>query len=141
MYRCRLVREGTELVPDSLIQTPGTVVAVAQAMLEDQDRECFLIMFSNARHRVNGSHVVSMGDVSSSIVCPREVFKAAILAGPSRIACAHNHPSGDPSPSPDDMAVTGKLKEAGKLLGIELLDHVIIGSNGRHVALRDRGLI
>lgn len=141
VYKVRLVRESTELVPDTQITHAGAIVATAQALLQEEDREVFLVLFLNARSKVNGAHVVSVGDLDSSIVHPREVFKAAILAGASRIVCAHNHPSGDPGPSPEDIAVTQRLKEAGKLLGIELLDHVIIASDGRHVSLRERGLI
>lgn len=140
VYRCRLVRETTETLPDTLIGDPGAVVATARAILQDQDRECFLVMFLTTRNKVNGAHVVSVGDLTSSLVHPREVFKAAILASADRIAVAHNHPSGDPAPSGADIQVTKRLQEAGKLLGIDILDHVIIG-DGRHVSLREQGLM
>lgn len=141
VYRCRLVKESTELVPDVCIASDGMLVATARELLQDSDREVFLILFLNARNKVNGAHVVSVGDLESSLVHPREVFKAAILAGASKLACAHNHPSGDPSPSPADIQVTQRLTEAGKLLGIELVDHVVIGCSGAHTSLRQRGLI
>jgi DNA repair protein RadC len=140
VYRCKLVRETTELLPATLIENPNAVVAAARAMLEDRDRECVLVMFLTARHQLCGMSIVSVGDVDSALMHPREVFKCAILASAVKIAVAHNHPSGDPSPSPADMQVTKRLQEAGKLLGIELMDHVIIGA-GRHCSLLERGLI
>ncbi len=76
---------------------------------------------------------------NSSLVHPREVFKAAILANAAAIICVHTHPSGDPSPSAEDMEITRRLVEAGKILGIEVLDHVIIGD--RWVSLKERGCI
>jgi len=69
------------------------------------------------------------------------VFKPALLAGASALLVAHNHPSGDPEPSADDLALTRRLVSAGNLLGIELLDHIVLGENGRFVSLRDRGVI
>ena len=93
------------------------------------------------RHRVLGLHTVSVGCLSSSLVHPREVFKPAILAGSAALLVAHNHPSGDPEPSAEDVALTRRLAAAGTLLGIELLDHLILGEAGRFVSLRERGVL
>jgi DNA repair protein RadC len=92
----------------------------------------------NNRHRVIGWAVVSVGTVNSSLVHPREVFGPAIRMGSSAILLAHNHPSGDPEPSIEDKQVTKRLLEAGELLGVPVLDHIIIGSEGSYVSLRER---
>ena len=76
--------------------------------------------------------------LDSTLVHPREVFKAAMLANAAAIVLAHNHPSGDPTPSPDDMALTRRLVDAGRLIGVDVLDHIVIG-DGRHVSFRERG--
>jgi DNA repair protein RadC len=84
---------------------------------------------------------VSVGCLTSSLVHPREVFKPAILAGSAAILAAHSHPSGDPEPSAEDIALTRRLAAAGQLLGIDLLDHIILGEAGRFVSLRERGVL
>ena len=104
----------------------------------DPEIECAAVLFLNRRHRVKGHQFLSMGTVHSTMIHPREVFRAAIVACASNIVLMHNHPSGDPSPSPADVKVTRELVEAGKLLGIELIDHVVIG-NPSQASLRDMG--
>ena len=102
------------------------------------DREEFRVLLLNAKHRVMGVHTVSIGSLTVSIVHPREVYKAAILANAAAIIGIHNHPSGNPDPSPEDHALTKRLSEAGNILGITLLDHVIIGQN-THYSFADQG--
>jgi len=87
-----------------------------------------------------GIHTVSIGTINTGIVQPREVFKAAILAGACAVILAHNHPSGDPEPSEEDRKTTDKLRKAGKLLAIEVLDHVIIGAKS-YVSFSEQGWI
>jgi len=94
----------------------------------------------NQKNGIIGINTVSVGNLSSSIVHPREVFKPAIVAGAASIIVAHNHPSGDPTPSSNDIYVTTRLKEAGDILGIAVLDHVIIG-DGCYVSLKARDLL
>lgn len=91
------------------------------------DRERFLTLALDPRKRLLGVEEVSVGTLNSTIVHPREVFKGLILANAESFICVHNHPSGDPRPSPEDLAVTRQLKEVGQLLGIPLLDHVVLG--------------
>ena len=86
-------------------------------------------------------HTVSMGSLTASIVHPREVFKAAILANTAAIVCGHNHPSGDVQPSREDRAMTKRLVDAGKLLGIEVLDHIIIGREGVYFSFADENIL
>ncbi len=91
------------------------------------DRERFLTLALDPRKRLLGVEEVSVGTLNQTLVHPREIFKALILANAESFVCVHNHPSGDSNPSPEDLAVTRKLKEAGELLGILLLDHVVLG--------------
>lgn len=103
-------------------------------------KEVFKSLLLDAKNRVMSARTVSVGDLTSSIVNPREVFKDAVIASAASIVVAHNHPSGDPTPSPEDVSVTKRLMEAGRILEIEVLDHIVIG-DGTFVSLKERGLI
>lgn len=96
--------------------------------LENADREYFVALYLDKKCSINAANIISVGGLSNTIVHPREVFKIAILTSSNSIIVCHNHPSGDPSPSKEDIEVTKRLVKAGKILGIELLDHVIIGN-------------
>jgi DNA repair protein RadC len=102
------------------------------------DREHFLVCGLDAKHRVIGINVVSVGTLTLSIVHPREVFKPLIVMNAAAWLCSHNHPSGDPAPSQEDRLLTTRLREVGELLGITLLDHVILGE-ARHYSFADDG--
>ena len=114
--------------------------------LAEAPEERFVLLCLDTRNALIAYTEVSRGTVDRSTVHPREVFRFAILAGASRVFIAHNHPSGDVSPSPQDLKVTEALNEAGKLMGIELLDHLVVGhslaTGLRHYAsLRERGCL
>ena len=102
------------------------------------DQERFVVACLDTQHRIQSVVVASIGTLDASLIHPREVFKPAILEGSSAIILSHNHPSGDPTPSPEDRAVTDNLTQAGEILGIDVLDHIIHG-DGTHqqVSLRD----
>ena len=93
----------------------------------EPEKEHFVVLFLNTKLRCTGYHVVSVGSLNEAIAHPREVFRAAIVAGAFGVILSHNHPSGDPSPSNADRTTTARMEEAGKLLDIRVLDHVIIG--------------
>ena len=120
---------------------PGDVAAVLWNYLKDSDREHFAALLLDAKNQLIGLTTISVGDLSSALVHPREVFKAAILANAASVILAHNHPSGDPTPSPEDVAVSRRLHEAGEILGIALLDHVVIGDGARFVSLKEKGYL
>lgn len=101
--------------------------------------EVFRVLLLNSRHDVLKRVTVSRGSLASAVVHPREVFRPAILASAAAIIVVHNHPSGDPEPSAEDVEVTRRLAKAGELLGIPLLDHVIVARGCRYVSLRERG--
>ena len=104
--------------------------------------EVLIMVTIDAKHRVTGIFEVSRGSVSSSLVHPREVFKRALLMNASGIFVAHNHPSGDVTPSTDDTATTKKLKKAGEVLGVQLLDHLIIGDTlEEYYSFREAGIL
>ncbi len=141
VWKLQLVRD-----PNSPARSRAQVTSDADAArllrpdLEVLDREHFVVMLLDTKNRVIGFNVVAVGTIDSALVSPRETFKPALLANATAIIVAHNHPSGDPTPSPEDIAVTRQLVAAGKLLDIEVLDHLIIGE-GRFVSLKERGLM
>jgi len=96
----------------------------------------------DGKNRITGLHIVSEGSLNQSIVHPRETFKAAILANAAAVILAHNHPSGDTSPSREDREITRRLQEAGELLGIKVLDHVIVATDtGNYLSFTESGLL
>ena len=141
VFRISLVRESSlpyHAVPQ--MRSSKDVANLLRAYLKDTDREHFVVFFCDQKNRITGVHTVSMGSLTASIVHPREVFKGAILAQAAAILCGHNHPSGDVQPSREDRALTTRLYEAGKLLGIQVLDHIIIGHNN-YFSFADEGLL
>lgn len=106
----------------------------------DADKEHFVLFCLNNKHRLNGFKVVSTGSLTASLVHPREVYRAALGLCAAAVVFVHNHPSGEPGPSPEDNELTRRLKEGGELLGIKVLDHVIVGENS-FFSFSDRGLI
>ena len=105
-----------------------------------EDREFFMAVYLNTRMKVESKSIISIGSLDTTLVHPREVFSPAVRRGAAAVIVAHNHPSGDPEPSEEDILLTKRLLESSRILGIRLVDHVIIGS-GRYVSLRDEGLI
>ena len=138
-YGVYVVREPQLPFPKPAISCPGDVHGLLQRQLAFQDREIFAIVILDVRHQVLGVNTVSIGSLNASIVHPRECFKPAILMGASSIILAHCHPSGDPSPSKDDIDLTKRLHQAGEILGIEVLDHIIIADN-QFLSLKEKGL-
>lgn len=137
----KLVKESSLLYAERRISSPDAAVPLLRKFLEDVDREHFMIMCLNTKNEPTAIHTVSVGTLNSTHLHPREVYKAAILENSACIILAHNHPSGDPTPSKEDIEITGRLKDAGKIIGIEVLDHVIIGENGRFVSLKEKCLM
>lgn len=130
-YKIMLVRDSNERMPGKkhAIKSPDDMVTVFQTYLSGADRENFVIAMLDRKGNILGLNTVSVGSISSSIVHPREVFKPAIVIGASSLILCHNHPSGDTHPSREDKDVTKRLIECGKLLGIDILDHIIVGNN------------
>ena len=142
--RIKLVRESAGLYCNNYISSPEDAAEIAAKFFEDMatDREVFAVMLLDTKNRVIGINVVSVGSLTASVVHPREVFKAACLANATNIILTHNHPSGDPAPSKEDISITSRLVQAGRLMDIPVLDHIIIGDNtGRSMSFKASDLI
>ena len=125
----KMVREGSTKYENRKIETPFDAYVLLKNFLEDSDREKLLVVCLDTKNQPINICTVSVGTLNSSLVHPREVFKTAILSNSNQIMLAHNHPSGISAPSNEDKAMTNRIKDAGVILGIELIDHIIIGSN------------
>lgn len=141
-----LLRQRIALVRDAEVvySEPLRTSAEAYRLLHEEaatwDREHFLVVALDGKNRMLGVHTVSVGTLTASLVHPREVMKSLILANAAAFIVVHNHPSGDPTPSAEDLAITTRLKECAELFGMRLLDHVIIG-HGRYCSMCDEGLL
>ena len=133
----RALHKGLGILP--VISTPTETIPML-ADIKDERKEFFVCLYLNARNQVIHKEVISIGSLSASIVHPREVFTVAVAHHAASIILAHNHPSGDVSPSKDDIDLTHRLREAGLIMGIEILDHIIIAS-GDFVSLKETGIV
>ncbi|GFZ86158.1 UPF0758 protein [Paenibacillus marchantiophytorum] len=122
------------------IRSPKDIADFMSEDLRYLQKEHFVCLFLNTKNHLLGQETLSMGSLNASIVHPREVFRAAIKRSSASIVCVHNHPSGDPTPSPEDIQITHRLIEAGTIIGIEVLDHVIIGDQ-RFISLKEQGFM
>jgi DNA repair protein RadC len=127
---------GQAVIVGRSLTSPRDSAAALVALLQDEPTEVFAILCLTTKHRVIAYHEVSRGTLDSTLVHPREVFKAALLANAAAIIVCHNHPSGDPTPTMDDVDVTRRLAASGQVLGIELLDHIVVG-DGRCYSFKE----
>ncbi|MCJ7604961.1 MAG: DNA repair protein RadC [Dehalococcoidales bacterium] len=121
-----------------ILTTPEAVAALVRGKLQDKKKEYFLALLLDTRNQLIRIAEISMGSLDSSIVHPREVFKEAVSASAACVIFVHNHPSGDTEPSEDDIKLTKRLVEAGNIMGIDVLDHVIIGGKD-YLSLKREG--
>ncbi len=130
----RRVAAASEAEPIAALHGTASALAFCRRrfarLATDGTKEEFHVVTLDTRHHVLGVHLVSVGTLDSSLVHPREVFRPALRDAAAAVLLVHNHPSGDPSPSPEDHAVTRRLETAGRTLGIDVLDHVIVASRG-----------
>jgi DNA repair protein RadC len=133
----RLAREGP--LERTRVRGPRDIYERCAPGMRDLAQEEFRVLLLNTQHAVAREIVITRGTLDASIVHPREVFRAAIAESAAAMILVHNHPSGDPTPSAEDRAVTRQLAEAGRLLGIPVLDHVVVG-DGRYVSFVEAGL-
>jgi len=139
MQSLRLVRTGRVCEPRPRYKSPEEVYRLLKPMAK-LDREHFVVLHLDGKNSVIAKETVSIGSLNQSIVHPREVFKAAIINSSASLIFAHNHPSGDPAPSKQDREITRRLREAGSIIGIEVLDHIIIG-NSRYFSMVEAGIL
>jgi len=123
------------------LDRPAAIARALQPEVRGLEVETFHAFALDVRHELVAHDVVAVGTLNSAPVHPREVYRGALRRSAASLVVAHNHPSGDPEPSADDLAVTRRLVQAGRLLGVPLLDHVVVGAGGRFVSLRERGAL
>lgn len=142
VYEKLIIRE--EDLPDYLVKSKriSTASDVFQmfSSLVNTPRECFICLHLDNKNKIICVDICSVGSLTASIVHPREIFIPVLLSGAAALVFVHQHPSGDPEPSREDLDITTRLKQGSELLGIRILDHIIIG-DGRYVSLADRGLL
>jgi len=142
--KVKLVRESIEWYGNNIIRCPEDGAKIANAYLDGSDREMFIVLGLDTKNKVNFIETVSIGTVNGAMVHPREVFKSLIVGNATNFIVAHNHPSGDVSPSQDDINVTERLKKASELLGISMLDSLIVtgdDSNNKWLSLKEKGYL
>ena len=135
----RLVQE-EQIGDGKYVRSPDDVYFLVKNDMRYLDREHFCTIMLGTKNQVLARETVAIGSLSAALVHPRELFKGCIQKSAAAVVLVHNHPSGDPEPSPEDIKLTDRLSQAGALLGIQVVDHVIVG-DGRYVSLRERGHI
>ena len=140
-YRLRTVTLKLGEPPAATVSSPENALAFLLPIFADldEDREHAVMLALDSQNRVRGFKVVSTGSQSASLVDPKTLFRDALLLGAAAIILAHNHPSGDPTPSREDLRLTHQLSQAGKILDLRVHDSMILGDCGRYVSLADRG--
>lgn len=136
----KMVKEGSLLYKNRAIRSPEDGYNLFKQFLGELDREYLVVMCLDVKNQPTAINVCHIGSLNASIVHPREVMKTAILSNAASILVCHNHPSGQPEPSPEDIEVTKRLVNAGDLMGIELLDHLVVGDDS-FVSLKEKGYI
>jgi DNA repair protein RadC len=137
-----LVRESRLPHTQPQIRSARDAAVLFRQHLGNVDREFFMVAMLDQKNKVIGINTVSMGSLTASVVHPRECFKPAILSNAAALLCCHNHPSGAPQPSQEDRSLTKRLVDAGKLLGINVLDHIILGDGSEtYYSFADEGLL
>lgn len=136
VVRVKLVTD-QQLMSDTAISGPNDAAKLVANYLTDFDREVFCAVHLTSKGKPINMNIVSIGELTYTLVHPREVFKAALLSNAASVILLHNHPSGDPIPSSEDLKLTKTLEEAGELLSIEVLDHVVVG-NGTYYSIKGK---
>jgi DNA repair protein RadC len=136
----KVVKETSFLYPERNVKSPEDAYKLLKQFLVEADREYFIVVCLDTKNQPTAINVCHMGSLNASIVHPREVLKPAILSNSASIIVAHNHPSNDPTPSKEDIEVTKRLVEAGKIIGIEVLDHLVVCAD-KFVSLKEKGYV
>lgn len=134
----KLVKEANILYKNRRIRSPRDCYELFKEFLGEVDREYFVVMCLDVKNQPTNISVVHIGSLNASIVHPREVLKTAILSNAASIICCHPHPSGDPTPSQEDIEVTNRLVEASLIVGVEMLDHIVLGDDS-YVSMKESG--
>ena len=133
----KLVKESSVLYETRKISNPYDAYRLIKNFLVDSDREKFVVVCLDTKSQPVSIEIVSIGTVNSAMVHPREVFKVAVLSNASKIICFHNHPSGNTNFSKEDEVITNRLKKCGEILGIELVDHIVVGDDDKYFSFKE----
>jgi DNA repair protein RadC len=139
IQRIKQVIQEVEGGEQYIVRTPEDGAKVAAQFIGDEDREVFFVMCLNTKNRVVAIQRCHVGGLNASLVAPREVFKSAILNNSASIIVSHQHPSQDITPSREDIDVTKRLVEDGKVLGIEVLDHIVVNASADYYSMKEKG--
>lgn len=140
IIKLRMVRESTALYGTERFSEAREAANMVNSIFQYADREMMVVMSLDAALTPIALEVVAVGSLYSCHIDTRDIFKHAVLSNAAKVICFHNHPSGRLEASREDSAITGKIKEAGELLGIELIDHIIIGLDGEYLSFKESGL-
>ncbi len=137
----RIFKNKNHLFKERLVNNPEAACHIFNQYLANFDRERFAVLSLNAKNEPLSIEIISIGSINTTIVHPREVFKAAIISNAAKIICAHNHPSNNLQPSNEDKELTIRLNDCAKLIGIEIIDHLIIGSESSYFSFKANKLL
>ncbi len=129
-----------EVIQSEVVMRPSDVYKIVRGRISEEAKEHFLVVSFDVRNRFIGSDVVAVGILNANLIHPRETFESAIRRHAAQVILAHNHPSGDCTPSEEDIQITGRLVDAGRILGIEVIDHLVVSARG-YYSFRDHSLI
>jgi DNA repair protein RadC len=141
IVKIQMVKDGTIEYGKKHINKPEDLAELGLKFLKNADREMFLLICLNSKNCVNCIHLVSIGTLDRAVITGREVMKTALMSNAAGIAFIHNHPSGDPGPSPEDINLTRTLAACAELFDIRVLDHVIVGDDGKYASFLEKNLL
>lgn len=140
IIKLKMIREGAALYPMGRFHEAGQAAEMVRPIFEYSDREMMVVMSLDAALTPIALEIVAVGGLCSCSIDTRDIFKHAVLSNAAKIICFHNHPSGSLQASNEDSKTTGRIKEAGELLGIELIDHILLGMNGEYISFKEKGI-
>ena len=141
IVKLQVVKDGTIEYGQKPISSPRELAELGLKLVKNSDREMFVLICLNTRNYVNCINLVSIGTLDKAVISPKDVIKAALLSNASSIAFVHNHPSGDPQPSPEDISMTNTLGKCADLFQIRVLDHVVVVDDGQYLSFLEKGLL
>ena len=141
MYRCEMVRDGSVNADTRKVESATDAEPIFRAIIGNSPKEHVVALFLSARGNIAGAEVISVGTLTASLIHPREIFAPALALRAAGLIVCHNHPSGDPTPSREDKEATERLRRAGEILGVPLMDHIILADGGSSFSFRAHGLL
>ncbi len=141
IVKIQVVKDGTIEYGKKPISGPQELAELGLKLVKNSDREMFVLICLNTKNYVNCINLVSIGTLDKAVISPKDVIKAALLSNASSIAFVHNHPSGDPQPSPEDISMTNILGKCADLFQIRVLDHVVVVDDGQYLSFLEKGLL